>query len=341
MLYRNVIALVTIAVVISSGYLVSTLHTDTLPRTETSDIYVSTIEEFDSELIQPIPYEARLSVDAIDLGERLFNDPRLSHDNTIACSSCHDLNKGGTDRAAHSIGINGAKGSVNAPTVFNSSFNMAQFWDGRAQTLEEQAAGPIHNPLEMNSNWSEVLEKLQSDDEYLVAFGQLYPDGITPTNIVGAIATFERALITPNSRFDLYLRGVQDSLTTDELEGYRRFKEYGCVSCHQGINIGGNMFQRFGVMGGYFEGRKLVESDLGRFNVTGLEEDRYVFKVPSLRNVAVTYPYLHDGSAETLKSVILTMGRYQLGRQLSDEDVRLISLFLHTLTGQWNGVTLQ
>ncbi|MCW8982948.1 MAG: cytochrome B6, partial [Gammaproteobacteria bacterium] len=160
-------------------------------------------------------------------------------------------------------------------------------------------------------------------------------------NIVDAIATFERSLVTPNSAFDRFLLGDDSALTQEQQEGFQRFKDYGCISCHQGINMGGNMFQRFGVVEGYFEGKTLTKADLGRFNVTGLEEDMHVFKVPSLRNIAVTAPYLHNGSAKTLNDVIIIMGRYQLGRKLSTEDLKLIKSFLQSLTGEWQGKTLQ
>lgn len=240
-----------------------------------------------------------------------------------------------------SVGIGGAMGTFNSPTVFNSGFNFAQFWDGRAATLEEQAAGPIHNPIEMGSNWQEVLAKLNTDRDYIKDFDSVYPDGITPDNIVDAIATFERTLVTPDSRFDQYLLGDENALSDGEKKGYQLFQDYGCTSCHQGINIGGNMFQRFGILKGYFKDNKITSSDLGQFNVTGLEEDRHVFKVPGLRNIAVTQPYFHDGSATTLEEVVLTMGLYQLGRIIPKTDIDLIVAFLHTLTGKWQGKELQ
>ena len=302
---------------------------------------LSSIKPYNSEQIQPLPVEIILPLDKVDLGHRLFNETGLSKDNTISCTSCHLLNKAGTDRRPVSIGVNGAAGLLNSPTVFNSAFNFAQFWDGRAATLEEQASGPIHNPVEMGSNWQEILTRLRADDGYQTLFKKIYQDGISVDNIVDAIATFERSLITPNSRFDQYLRGNKIALTEDEQQGYQYFKDYGCISCHQGINIGANMFQRFGVFDGYFNNKTISQSDLGRFNVTGIEEDRYVFKVPSLRNVAVTAPYFHDGSVSTLENAVMIMGRYQLGRELSEEDIRLLTAFLQSLTGQWQGKLLQ
>ena len=290
----------------------------------------------------PLPPAPVLSPEKVALGERLFFDKRLSKDNSIACASCHDFARGGGDRMPVSIGVGGARGPINAPTVFNAALQFVQFWDGRAASLEEQAAGPVHNPLEMASSWAEVLPKLRSDGEYRDAFQRLYPaQGIRGETIVDAIAAFERTLITTNSRFDRFLQGESTALNALEQSGYQRFLDYGCASCHQGALLGGNMYQRFGVMGDYFEGRTTSTADLGRFNVTGREEDRHVFKVPSLRNVAVTAPYFHDGSANSLEEAVIVMGRYQLGRHLSGADVASISAYLRTLTGEWQGRLLE
>lgn len=289
----------------------------------------------------PLPPVPDLPADKVALGKRLFFDPRLSHDDTIACATCHKLDSGGSDRLPVSVGIDGRKGGVNAPTVFNSSLNFVQFWDGRAASLEEQAAGPVHNPLEMASNWSEVIPKLSLDDGYLRDFKRLYPQGMTGETIVDAIATYERTLLTPNSPFDRYLAGDKDALNPLEHSGYQRFLDYGCASCHQGAGLGGNMFQRFGVMDNYLKDNAGRQADLGRFNVSGLDKDKNVFKVPSLRNVAVTPPYFHDGSAESLEQAVIIMGRYQLGREFSSEDVNALVAFLRTLTGEWEGKRLQ
>jgi cytochrome c peroxidase len=275
------------------------------------------------------------------LGQRLFFDKRLSHDNSLSCASCHDLAHGGADQRATAIGIGGQQGSINTPTVFNADLNIAQFWDGRAATLEEQAAGPVHNPLEMGSNWQEVQDKLSRDAGYVQSFAQLYTRGITGASMVDAIATFERTLRTPGSRLDLFLQGDTAALNTQEKSGYQLFLDYGCASCHQGAGLGGNMFQRFGVMEDYYQNRASIPSDLGRFNVTQRPEDRHVFKVPSLRNVALTAPYFHDGSARTLDDAVLVMGRYQLGRQFQPREVADIAAFLNTLTGTWQGLALQ
>jgi cytochrome c peroxidase len=293
------------------------------------------------EPISPLPRNVVLPADKVSLGERLFHETRLSGDDTVSCATCHDLTRGGTDRRKFSLGVDGKIGTINAPTVFNSGFNFVQFWDGRAASLEDQVAGPIHNPLEMASTWDQVLAKLRAEDAYRTRFADIYPDGITAANVADAIATFERSLVTPGSPFDRYLLGDSKALTADQREGYRRFKDLGCPSCHQGVNIGGNLFQRFGVMSDYFAGKSQTSADLGRYNVTGREEDRHVFKVPSLRNVALTPPYFHDGSAATLEDAVAVMGRVQLGRELSSNDTRLIAAFLRSLTGTWQGKPLQ
>jgi cytochrome c peroxidase len=294
------------------------------------------------EPITPLPLEMHLDLKKVELGQRLFLDSRLSRDNSTSCGSCHGLSTGGTDRRRRSIGIGGAQGDINAPTVFNSGFNFRQFWDGRAATLEDQIEGPLNHPKEMGSNWPDALHKLRDDPGYMTAFRALYPDGIQPPNVKDAIATFERSLVTSNSRFDKYLRGDQGALTEAERAGYQRFKAYGCVSCHQGMNVGGNMYQKFGVAADYFADRgNVTKADLGRFNVTGLERDRYRFRVPSLRNVAVTPPYFHDGSAATLADAVNVMAKYQLGRPLSVADRDLIVAFLFTLTGQYQGEALR
>jgi cytochrome c peroxidase len=298
--------------------------------------------DLEPEPITPLPLEVQLDRRRVDLGHRLFLDSRLSRDNSTSCGSCHGLATGGTDRRRRSIGIGGAEGDVNAPTVFNSSFNFRQFWDGRAATLEDQIEGPLTHPKEMGSTWPDVVRKLGGDRAYVMAFQALYPDGIQRANIKDAIATFERSLVTSNSRFDKFLRGDRQALTDRERAGYQRFKAYGCVSCHQGANVGGNMYQRFGVAADYFADRgNITKADLGRYNVTGLERDRYRFRVPSLRNVGVTPPYFHDGSAATLVDAVNVMAKYQLGRPLSVEDRDLIVAFLFTLTGEYEGALLR
>jgi len=285
-----------------------------------------------TEPIRPIVSDTTLDPQVVALGRRLFEDPRLSADDTISCSSCHDLDKAGADGRAVSIGIGGAVGDHNAPTVLNCGLNFRQFWDGRAASLEEQAGGPITNPKEMGSTWPQVLAKLRADPAYVRAFAEIYNDGVTEDNIRNAIATFERSLTTPGSRFDRYLEGDLDAITAEEVRGYELFLEIGCASCHQGMNVGGNLFQRFGVASNFFEDRGDMKSgDLGRFNVTGEDSDRFRFKVPSLRNASKTAPYFHDGSVATLEQAVRIMAQYQLGIQIDSEDTRLIAAFIRTL----------
>jgi cytochrome c peroxidase len=289
-----------------------------------------------NEAILPIPQPQNLNDKLVELGDRLFHDARLSQDNTVSCSSCHQLSTGGTDRMARSIGVGGVKGRIKAPTVYNSSFNFALFWDGRADTLEEQASGPVHNPLEMASNWPEVISKLQADPDMVETFSELFPAGVTDETIVEAIAEFERSLVTVDSRFDRWLQGDGNAIEPNELRGYQLFKNYGCISCHQGVNVGGNLYAYMGAMGDYFtdRGREITEADLGRFNVTKREEDKHFFKVPSLRLAAINPPYFHDGSAETLPEAVMIMGRYQLGREIPQDEIDAIVAFLHTLVGK-------
>lgn len=298
--------------------------------------------EAGSEPIAPIPLDIKLDPARVELGKRLFHDVRLSGDDSLSCANCHRFDHGGADHVAHSRGVGGREGAINVPTVFNSGFNFRQFWDGRAATLEEQIDGPIHDPVEMASSWPQVLGKLRKNADYRKAFAAIYPDGISADNVKDAIATFERSLYTPNSRFDRFLRGDLAALNDDEQSGYRLFKELGCVSCHQGMNVGGNLYEKMGVMENYFAARGNVgKADLGRYNLTGIEEQRFEFKVPSLRNVALTAPYFHDGSAETLEEAVRLMAKHQLGIALGEERERLIAAFLRTLTGEYRGEQLK
>lgn len=241
---------------------------------------------------------------------------------------------GGADGRPRSVGIGGAIGAINAPTVLNSGLQFAQFWDGRARTLEEQIDGPLHDPAEMASSWPEALEKLGRDSALVQRFRELYPEGLQSETVKRALATFERSLLTPESPFDRWLCGDDAALGASQLRGYALFTQYGCVSCHQGVAIGGNMFQRFGVVGDYFETRPPSRADLGRYNVTGELVDRHVFKVPSLRNVALTAPYFHDASAPTLEVAVTVMARHQLGRTLPSDDVADLVAFLRSLSGE-------
>jgi cytochrome c peroxidase len=295
-----------------------------------------------ADIFTPIPLTLSLDSRKVALGGQLFSDPRLSGDGSVSCAHCHNLDTGGVDRMPHSRGIGGKEGGINAPTVFNSGFNFRQFWDGRAETLEDQIDGPLQNPIEMASTWPQALAAIVEDPQYNAAFKAIYNDGVQPHNVKDAIATFERSLITPDSRFDRFLRGDQTALNEEEKAGYELFKQIGCTSCHQGINIGGNLYQKLGIMEDYFAVRgHITESDFGRFNVTKREQDRYYFKVPSLRNVALTPPYLHDGSLPTLEEVVQVMARFQLGQKLKAGDVARIVAFLRTLTGEYAGKPLE
>ncbi|MBI6554308.1 cytochrome-c peroxidase [Pseudomonas veronii] len=292
------------------------------------------------EPLKPLPPVPLLDVATVELGRQLFNEKRLSVNDSLSCASCHQLATGGGDDKPFSLGFDGKPVKLNTPTVFNASLNFKQFWDGRVDTLEAQIEQVVISPVEMGSDWKTVVDNLTAMPQYQAAFTQVYPDGVTAANVQNALATYERTLLTPNSRFDQYLLGNTDILTIEEKYGYQRFKEYGCIACHQGMNIGGNMFQKFGVMDDYFKGRTPAETDLGRYLVTHDEEDRNVFKVPSLRNVAVTAPYFHNASAKTLEEAVDVMFRFQLGRVPSAEDKDQIIKFLKTLTGQWAGKPL-
>ena len=288
-----------------------------------------------SEPIKLIPDESATDAEKVALGRALFHDPRLSKDDSVACVSCHDLGSGGDDGRKVSVGVEGRTGPINAPTVFNAGLNFKQFWDGRAETLEEQIDGPVQSPVELGSLWPDVIAKLHAHETYPQRFEALYPDGINRTNVKNALAEFMRSLTTPNSRFDQWLEGDRDALDSQEKRGYALFKHYGCISCHQGANAGGNMFQVFGVLNDYFKRRgRITEVDYGRYNVTGNPADRHAFKVPGLRMAALTAPYLHDGSAATLRDAVDVMFEYQLGRSAPDEDKDAIVAFIETLAGE-------
>nr|CRH04368.1 Cytochrome-c peroxidase [Candidatus Magnetococcus massalia] len=286
------------------------------------------------EALQPISPATGLDPELVQLGHDLFHDTRLSRDDTISCAHCHPLESGGMDGLKHSFGIEGKEGVINTPTVYNTSLHFTQFWDGRAKDLETQAVGPIHDPREMGSSWQEVLPKLNADNALKQRFIRIMGGQASVERVVGAIATFERSLLTP-SRFDRYLQGVEGQLTPQELRGYKLFKDYGCASCHQGRGIGGNMYEKIGIVHPYFTSDKRVKkADLGRFNITGNPDHKHEFKVPSLRNVALTAPYFHNGAVKTLEGAIKLMGYHQLGRTIRPTHIADIATFLHSLTGE-------
>ena len=293
------------------------------------------------EPIFPIPLSIEYDRSKAKLGEKLFAETRLSKNDQIACISCHQLTSGGDDNTAMGISMSAEQHIINTPSIFNARYNFRQNWDGSAKTLEQQIDAAVTNQHEFDNNWNDVITSISSDQELLDDFNALYKNGITKENIISSIVEFEKTLITPNSKFDQHLRSKDDVLDEDELEGYRTFKELGCISCHQGVNIGGNLYQKFGVFYNYIAERgDIKKPDYGRINITDRLMDAYVFKVPSLRNVAVTAPYLHDGSAETIEEVIGIMGKTQLGRTLTTDEIQLIKAFLNTLTGEYKNIPL-
>ena len=284
-----------------------------------------------AEPIEPVPPVGQINVAKAELGKKLFFDPRLSKSGFISCNSCHNLSMGGSDNLKTSVGHNWHKGPINAPTVLNSSLSFVQFWDGRAESLKAQAGGPIANPGEMALTHALAEGIITSIPGYVVEFKQVFGDDkIDIDRMTDAIAEFEKTLVTPNSRFDKWLLGDAKSLSEEELAGYKLFKDSGCVACHYGVAVGGSSFQKMGVKEEYNSKSPTV----GRKAVTGKDEDRFNFKVPSLRNVELTYPYFHDGEAKTLTEAVDVMGRLQLGKKFTDEENAKIVAFLKSLTGE-------
>ncbi len=307
----------------------------------------SAAPEFANEPVRPVPESYPHDPLKAALGELLYHDTRLSADGTVSCATCHGIETAGVDNKRYSEGIGGQFGGVNAPTVYNSCFNFVQFWDGRAATLAEQAGGPPLNPVEMGcQSFDEIIGRLSSDRAFVRKFTAVYPDGLTQETITDAIAEYEKTLITPDSPFDRYLKGDKSAMTAEQIEGYGLFKEYSCATCHAGVNMGGLTFELMGQRDNYFEDRDLTlksgltDGDNGRWAQTGEERDRYRFKTPGLRNVALTWPYYHDGSVATLDEAVRKMARFQVGRNIPDEDVQKIESFLDALTGQYQGKPL-
>ncbi|MEA3498349.1 MAG: cytochrome c peroxidase [Campylobacterota bacterium] len=287
-----------------------------------------------AEVITPIPLEIKYDKEKALLGKKLFSDTILSKDDTISCASCHILQDGGDDNIQYSFGVDGQIGVVNSPTVFNAVFNFAQMRDGEAANLKEQVHLPLTNPIEMGATYKDVIKKLNSNKEYKKLFAKNYKDNITKDNINDALAQFQTALTTPNSRFDRYLRGDKSAITQEELEGFKLFNKNGCTACHNGVNIGANLYQKIGIIETYIHNEKDKSHELGRYNVTKKEYHKYLNKVPTLRNIELTAPYLHDGSKNTLKQTVVFMLKYQVGIEQSDENIDKIVKFLNTLTGE-------
>ena len=282
------------------------------------------------EPIQPIQPAKITNPALVELGKKLYFDPRLSRSGFISCNSCHNLSMGGSDNLKTSIGDKWQQGPINSPTVLNSSLAVAQFWDGRAANLKEQAGGPIANPGEMAFTHDLAVGTLRTIPGYVSEFKSVFGSAaIDIDKITQAIAAFEETLVTPNSPFDQWLKGDDKALSERELAGYTLFKESGCVACHNGPAVGGTSFQKMGLVEPY----KTKNPAEGRAAVTGKDEDRMNFKVPTLRNVELTYPYYHDGEAETLEEAVEVMGRLQLGRKYSEQEISDIVAFLKTLTG--------
>ena len=299
--------------------------------------------KFAGEPVRPIAQSVSVDERKMKLGDMLYHDARLSADNTVSCASCHDLSTAGVDNKQYSEGVEGQKGGVNAPTTFNAVYNFVQFWDGRAATLAEQAAGPPLNPVEMASkSFDEIVAKLEKDKAMKQAFDEIYPDGITEANITNAIEEFERTLITPNAPFDAYLLGNEGAISAQAKQGYELFKKYDCATCHVGPNLGGESYELMGLRNHYFaeRGMELTAEDDGRYKQTQQERDRHRFKVPGLRNVALTWPYYHDGTRATLADAVRDMGKYQSGVELNEQQVDDIVAFLNTLTGEYQGKPL-
>ncbi len=272
----------------------------------------------------------------VELGKMLYFDNRLSKDNTQSCNTCHNLNTFGVDNKSFSEGNDGKLGGRNSPTTLNAAFHFVQFWDGREQNIEAQAGGPILNPVEMAMpSEKAVVQKLSKIKEYTETFAKTFPNdnpALTYENLKKAIGAFERKLVTP-SKFDTYIAGNDDALNNEEKEGLQAFINSGCIACHSGSLLGGTMYQKFGLFGDYWVLTKSEKVDNGRFDVTKNEADKYVFKVPSLRNIEKTAPYFHDGSVQDLKESIIIMGKTALNKDITEEDANKMIVFLKTLTG--------
>lgn len=300
----------------------------------------------------PVPKDNPITKSKISLGKQLFFDPRLSKDGTVSCNSCHNVMSSGTDNRPVSVGVDAQKGGRSAPTVWNAAFLSTQFWDGRAKTLEDQAKGPILNPIEMGmSSPDEVVARVKGIPGYSKQFKKVFggKDPVTYDNIAKAIATFERTLITPNSAFDRYMRGNKKALSKNAREGMKLVKDVGCTSCHSGPNfsgpknlkIGQGFFQKFPTFpGSKYDKKYDLIADTGLYTVTKKNSDKNMWRVPTWRNVAVTAPYFHNGSVKTLDEAVRVMAKTQLNKNLSDKEVKQIVAFLNSLTGKFPKITM-
>lgn len=274
--------------------------------------------------------ESHLNQAMVELGKKLYFDPRLSASGVISCNFCHNLSMGGTDNIPTSVGHKWAQGPINAPTVLNAQHQVAQFWDGRAKDLAEQAKGPVENPLEMASSHALAVETIDSIPAYRAEFKTVFGDeAVNIDRIADAIAEFEKTLVTPGDRFDQYQLGDKTALTAQEIKGYELFKQFGCQSCHTGPRFGGENYTKMGMVEPY----PTTNPKLGRFEETGKEEDKMVFKTPILRNIELTYPYFHDGAVWTLPEAVRLMAKHSIGMELTKEQTADVVAFLKALTG--------
>ena len=292
------------------------------------------ISTYAYDIITPIPIQSIYDNDKALLGKKLFYDVQLSGDANISCSSCHRLDQGGASHRRYPLSGDGHVGVLNSPTVLNTIYSFTHMRDGSAHSLQEQVLLSIQSPAQMGADIESVVTRLRLDDDYQREFAKSYPDAITSDNIVDAIVEFEKALTTPNSRFDKYLRGEKSAISKYEIEGYRLFIANGCTSCHNGVNIGSNLYQRVGIAKQYTHSEIDSKHELGRFNITKNIDDKYMVKVPTLRNIELTAPYLHNGSLSNLRITVNFMLEYQVGILTNPDDILKIVAFLRTLTGE-------
>ena len=284
---------------------------------------------FAKQPITPIPIEVDVDMPKAKLGQELFFDTILSSDNSVACLSCHNVYEGGADPRVVSIGVKGRKGNIQSPTVLNARYNFRQFWNGRAADLKEQATGPLNNPAEHNMDPQKIEKKL-NNSPYKQKFHKVFhTNKVKYENVLDAIVEFEKALTTPNAKFDKFLRG-EYQLSKNEKQGYILFKQYGCITCHNGVNLGGNSYQKMGTFVEY----KNTQTYPDRSQITKKPFDINVFKVPTLRNIVKTAPYFHDGSAKSLKDALQTMAKYNLGIEFQEQEIKDLVEFFKTLSGE-------
>jgi cytochrome c peroxidase len=296
-------------------------------------------EPLSREPITPVPLDIPLDQRKVALGRTLFNDSRLSGGNGLSCASCHFLEKGMTDGVPISRGRPGHPGITNTLSLFNVGLSAKFSWSGQHIMLEDQTEAVIKNPRTMGAKWDEVLALLKHDSALTTSFQENYSEGLAKKSVIDALVEYQKSLSTPNAPFDRYLRGDEKAISAEAQVGYQLFKSYGCASCHQGVNVGGNMVQVFGIFGNPRAAWKGPRTP-GAAENSGLSNERPVFRVPVLRNVEMTAPYFHDGSVDTLRDAISVMAEQQLGRTLAEDDVAKIEAFLKSLSGEFQGVSV-